>query len=114
MPNAIEFFKHLPFCFIKSIIINKSIIGANEIIKFGLTLFANKSECAIARALIADTELLLCDEPTGALDSENSIKIMDEIAKIHRTGKTIIIVTHDDEVAHRCDRIIRITDGCIL
>ena len=42
--EAIEFFKHLPFCFIKSIIINKSIIGANEIIKFGLTLFANKSE----------------------------------------------------------------------
>ena len=73
-----------------------------------------QQRCAIARALIADTELLLCDEPTGALDSENSIKIMDEIAKIHRTGKTIIIVTHDDEVAHRCDRIIRITDGCIL
>ena len=69
---------------------------------------------SIGRALIKNPDILLCDEPTGALDSENSIKIMDEIAKIHRTGKTIIIVTHDDEVAHRCDRIIRITDGCIL
>ena len=69
---------------------------------------------SIGRALNKNPDILLCDEPTGALDSENSIKIMDEIAKIHRTGKTIIIVTHDDEVAHRCDRIIRITDGCIL
>ena len=63
--------------------------------------------------MIANTDLLLCDEPTGALDSDNSNKIMDEIDKIHKEGKTIIIVTHDMEVAQRCQRMIHITDGRI-
>lgn len=72
-----------------------------------------QQRCAIARALIANTDLLLCDEPTGALDSDNSNKIMDEIDKIHKEGKTIIIVTHDMEVAQRCQRMILITDGRI-
>lgn len=54
-----------------------------------------QQRCAIARALIADTDPLLCDEPTGALDSDNSNKIMDEIDKIHKEGKmTAAIYRH--------------------
>jgi putative ABC transport system ATP-binding protein len=70
---------------------------------------------AIARALINKPEILLADEPTGALDSHTSAEIMDIFQKLHRTqGITIVLVTHSDEVAAHADRIISFRDGLIV
>ena len=69
---------------------------------------------AIARALAKNPKLLLCDEPTGALDSKTSGEIMDVFEKLNQGGKTVIIVTHDMEVAARCGRVIEISDGEIV
>lgn len=67
---------------------------------------------AIARALINDPEIILADEPTGNLDSKNARATMDLFRKLNRElGKTIIIITHDNEVAEQCDRSIHIRDG---
>lgn len=72
-----------------------------------------QQRCAIARALAMDNPVLLADEPTGALDSKTGKEIMDIFEDIKKLGKTIIIVTHDSEIAKRCERIIRIEDGVI-
>jgi putative ABC transport system ATP-binding protein len=69
---------------------------------------------AIARALVGEPELILADEPTGNLDRRTGEEIMDLLQQLHHEGRTIIIVTHDDEVAKRCDRIIRLVDGKVL
>lgn len=66
---------------------------------------------AIARALMNDPELILADEPTGNLDSKNTEDVLRLFREINKTGKTIIIITHDHEVAKQCDRIIFIRDG---
>jgi putative ABC transport system ATP-binding protein len=73
-----------------------------------------KQRVAIARALITQPRLILADEPTGALDSETSGQIMDLLEEIHRSGITIIVVTHEHDVAARAGRIIRLRDGRIL
>ena len=73
-----------------------------------------KQRVAIARALIGKPRLILADEPTGALDSETSQQIMDLLSEIHRTGITVLVVTHDQEVAARTQRIIRLRDGKIV
>jgi putative ABC transport system ATP-binding protein len=73
-----------------------------------------KQRVAIARALIAKPQLILADEPTGALDSETSHQIMDLMAEIHRTGITVLVVTHDPEVAARTQRTIRLRDGKVV
>lgn len=70
-----------------------------------------QQRCAIARALVYDNNLILADEPTGALDSQNSIEIMNIFRNINELGKTVIIVTHDADIAGKCDRIIQIEDG---
>lgn len=66
---------------------------------------------AIARALVKNPELILADEPTGALDSKTSDEIMSVFEKLNKNGRTIVIVTHDSEVASRCERIVCIADG---
>lgn len=72
-----------------------------------------RQRCAIARALAAGTEVLLADEPTGSLDSRTGSEIMDVFDTINKNGKTIIVVTHDINVAKRANRIINIVDGKI-
>ena len=69
---------------------------------------------AIARAIVANTNIILADEPTGALDENTSKDIMKLFKKINKQGYTIIMVTHDIEMANNADRIIRISDGVII
>ncbi|NRA61777.1 MAG: ABC transporter ATP-binding protein [Psychrobium sp.] len=66
---------------------------------------------AIARALVGEPDMLLCDEPTGNLDSKNSEQITDLLLELNQRGTTVLIVTHDNELAKRCQRIIHIIDG---
>jgi putative ABC transport system ATP-binding protein len=68
---------------------------------------------AIARALINDPDILLCDEPTGNLDSKTGASIMELMTELNRNGSTIIVVTHDPNVAKYTSRTIQIVDGCI-
>lgn len=68
---------------------------------------------AIARALLMNPEVVLADEPTGALDSATAREIMALFDQIHRDGKTVVIITHDEKIAATCDRVIRIEDGRI-
>lgn len=73
-----------------------------------------KQRVAIARALVNNPEIILADEPTGALDKETGNNIMDMLLDINATGKTVIIITHDPEIANKCKRIIKISDGKIV
>ena len=68
---------------------------------------------AVARALINDPDILLCDEPTGNLDSKTGASIMELMTELNKKGSTIIVVTHDPNVANYTNRTIRIVDGCI-
>lgn len=72
-----------------------------------------RQRVAIARALVNDPSIILADEPTGNLDSKTSYDIMDLFAKLHDAGNTIIMVTHEDDIAHYAHRIIRLRDGLI-
>jgi putative ABC transport system ATP-binding protein len=69
---------------------------------------------AIARALANDPDILLMDEPTGNLDSVAEAEVLDLLQTLHRQGKTVVIVTHSDEVARRAERIIRVKDGVVV
>jgi putative ABC transport system ATP-binding protein len=69
---------------------------------------------AIARAYVSNNKYILADEPTGALDEKNTKEIMQIFRSLNSEGKTIIVVTHDDEIAGYADRIIRISDGRII
>ena len=69
---------------------------------------------AIARALAANPKLLLADEPTGALDMATSYEIMEFIQQLNDEGKTILIVTHEEDIANMCKRIVRLRDGVIM
>lgn len=73
-----------------------------------------KQRVAIARALASDPKVLLADEPTGALDSTTSYEVMELIQSINDEGKTILIVTHEDDIAHMCKRIVHLKDGLII
>ena len=73
-----------------------------------------KQRVAIARALAARPKLLLADEPTGALDTKTSHEVMRLIQEINDEGKTIIMVTHEDDIAQMCKRIVRLKDGVII
>ncbi len=73
-----------------------------------------KQRVAIARAIINEPQLILADEPTGALDSVTSKEIMGLFHNLHEKGQTIVIVTHDMDIAKQCDRIIELGDGRII
>ncbi len=68
---------------------------------------------AIARALVNDPSIILADEPTGNLDSKTSHEIMEIFGKIHASGNTVILVTHEEDIAHFAHRIVRLRDGVI-
>jgi len=73
-----------------------------------------KQRVAMARALITTPRVILADEPTGALDSVTSNEVMDVLREVNNTGITVIIVTHEADIAARCDRTIRLKDGRII
>ena len=73
-----------------------------------------KQRCAIARALVTDNPILLADEPTGSLDKKNSEIIMDDLIELNRMGRTVIVITHDIDIASRCNRVVNIEDGMII
>ncbi len=73
-----------------------------------------KQRVAIARAMAAEPTVLLADEPTGALDSTTSYEVMDLIQHINDQGNTILVVTHEEDIAHMCKRIIHLRDGIIV
>lgn len=73
-----------------------------------------RQRVAIARALVGKPAILLADEPTGNLDSSTSLEILGLIKEVHRNGQTVVMVTHEPEIAEQCQRIVRLHDGRIL
>ena len=73
-----------------------------------------KQRVAIARAMVSKPKVLLADEPTGALDSKTSAEVMSLIQQINNSGKTILVVTHEEDIAKMCKRIVRLKDGVIV
>tara|TARA_B100000686_G_scaffold355148_1_gene470428 strand:+ start:23877 stop:24542 length:666 start_codon:yes stop_codon:yes gene_type:complete len=98
--------------------------GLEYLEKVGLTEWAKhlpselsggqKQRVAIARAMAAQPKVLLADEPTGALDSTTSYEVMDVIQKINEEGKTILVVTHERDIAKMCKRVVKLKDGIIV
>ena len=72
-----------------------------------------KQRVAIARAMITQPEIILADEPTGALDSKTSVEVMDLLKEVNDAGMTVLVVTHESGVANRTNKIIHIEDGII-
>ncbi len=101
----------------------RNLVAMSYLEKVGLEPWANhlpsemsggqKQRVAIARALIANPQLILADEPTGALDTHTSYEVMNLLREINEAGKTLIIVTHEHDISQMTDRIIRLRDGVI-
>lgn len=91
-------------------------LGMEDLIRKDVKLLSGgqKQRVAIARSLVADANLLLADEPTGALDSDNSKNLMELIQSLHQKGKTILLITHDEKVAEVAERRIHMLDGKIV
>lgn len=114
----------LPLDFNTKKIKNKKTLCENALKKVDMFEFRNtqvaklsggqKQRIAVARAIVNNPSIILADEPTGALDSENAEHIMKLLKKINEDGVTVIIITHDMEIARKCSRIIRISDGKIV
>jgi len=92
------------------------IVGLGERIKFKPSQLSGgeQQRVAIARALINDPDLLLTDEPTGQLDSKTAVEIMNVLVRMNKDGKTVIVITHDPNIASYAQRTVRIKDGVII
>ena len=101
--NAHDFISDLPEAY-------NSFLGEKGVRLSG----GQKQRIAIARALASKPKVLLADEPTGALDSTTSEEVMGVIKKINSEGKTILVVTHEQDIANMCKRIITLKDGIIM
>lgn len=73
-----------------------------------------QQRASIARALAARPPIILADEPTGALDSKTGTEVLNMLKELHKEGKTVILITHDNKIAHEAERIVRIMDGKIV
>ncbi len=73
-----------------------------------------QQRASIARALAARPPIILADEPTGALDSKTGTEVLNMLKELHQEGKTVILITHDNKIAHEAERIVRIKDGEIV
>ncbi|MEI2988494.1 MAG: ABC transporter ATP-binding protein [Oscillospiraceae bacterium] len=114
----------LPLDFAKEKISNKKERAMKALKSVGMDSMAKKpvnklsggqkQRVAIARAIVNEPSIILADEPTGALDTKTSVEIMGLFHALNKQGKTVIIVTHDLEIAKQCDRIVEISDGCIV
>lgn len=114
----------LPLDFSKSKVLNKKDKSMKALKSVGMDSMAKKpvnklsggqkQRVAIARAIVNEPSIILADEPTGALDTKTSAEIMDLFHALNKQGRTVIIVTHDLEIAKQCNRIIEISDGCII
>lgn len=114
----------LPLDFSKKKIANKKEKAIKALNSVGMGLIAKKpvnklsggqkQRVAIARAIVNEPSIILADEPTGALDTKTAAEIMEVFHKLNGKGHTIIIVSHDPEIANQCDRIIEISDGKIV
>jgi len=72
-----------------------------------------RQRVAVARALVNEPSIILADEPTGNLDSKTSVDIMSLFDEIHKQGNTVIVVTHEEDIAKHARRIIRLKDGLV-
>ena len=87
----------------------------NKINKYPFQLSGGEQQrVAIARALASNPSIILADEPTGALDIENTENILKLLKEINQKGKTVIIITHDINVAKICDKIVYLKDGKLI
>lgn len=112
----------LPLYPIKSL--NKRKLALEALDRMGIKKLADKQvsqlsggekqRTAIARAIVTSPKIILADEPTGALDSKTSREIFDILCELNKNGRTVIIVTHDQDIAAMCKRVIEISDGKIV
>ena len=91
-------------------------VGLGDYIKSYPTKISGgqQQRCAIARALVTGPDLILADEPTGALDSKTGQEIINLLKEINNKGKSVIIVTHDEKIALQTKKVIRLADGRII
>lgn len=114
----------LPLDFAKNKKINRTELAMNALKSVDMDSMAKKlvnklsggqkQRVAIARAVVNEPSIILADEPTGALDTKTSAEIMELFHELNEKSHTVIIVTHDLEIAKQCDRIIEISDGCTV
>ena len=89
-------------------------LGGREKSRPGQLSGGQQQRVAVARALMNDAEVILADEPTGALDTGTSEELLELLEELHRSGRTVILITHDQQVAQRADRTIELRDGKIV
>ena len=102
---------------IKNCLLMSTAHGLSDFVYQNGTKFQQAHEIAtiaIARAMASRPKVLLADEPTGALDTKTSYEVMDLIQKINDEGKTILVVTHEPDIAQMCKRVVQLKDGIII
>ncbi len=93
-----------------------SLVGLEDLMDRNIKKLSGgqKQRVAIARAMVNNPDIILADEPTGALDTQTGNDIFELFTMLNKAGKTVIIITHDKEMASRCNRIVEISDGKII